>query len=208
MISRGTHWEKADFVGSQLPDSAAQLGTSLGEAVARAFDSTVLERLLTTAKCAAPPRAMDLAGAMPAARHWLEGTAPSAGLIVVPVQTTATALHALPEFLYPEAIDDGRPSRMVHGFYGAIPILMARDDILGKNILAIDLARACRVLVTPPLTEVRTLDDEEIQDMTKKDPKLTERILCLRVWARVWQYFKFERIGRQGLLVVQLAGDQ
>jgi hypothetical protein len=206
-ISRGALEEKATFVGNEFSGVAAQLGTFMGEAVASAFDSCILQRLLRTAKDAARPRAMALADAMPAACHWLEGTSSSAGLIVVPVQTTATALHALPGFLYPEAIDDGRPSRMVHGFYGAIPILAVRDDIVGENILAIDLARACRVVLTPPLTEVRTLDDQEIQDMTKKDPKLTERILRLRVWARAWQYFKLERIGSEGLVVVELAGD-
>jgi hypothetical protein len=200
--------EKAIFVGNELSGLAAQLGTFMGETVASDFDGHVLQRLLRTAQGAAQPGPMALADAMPAACRWLQRTALSAGLLVVPVQRSATALHALPEFLYPEAVDTERPSRMVHGFYGAIPILAVRDEIVGENILAIDLARACRVVVTPTLTEVQTPDDQEIQDMTKKDPKLTERILRLRVRVCVWQYFKFDSISRQGLLVVQLAGDQ
>ena len=207
-ISRHVLEEKATFVGKELSGAAAQLGTFMGEQVASAFDASVLHRLLKTAQGAAQPRAMALADAMPASCHWVKQTAPSAGLLVVPVQRTATALHALTEFLYPEGMDGERPSRMVHGFYEGIPVLAVRDNVVGDRILAIDLSQVCSIAVTTPLTEVRILTDQEIQSLMEESPELTERILRLRVRARAWQYFKFERIDSGGLLVVQLVGDQ
>jgi hypothetical protein len=207
-ISRAVLEDKSTFAERERSDIAAQLGTFLGEAVAAGLDTCILQALLASGDSRKAKRPMAPGDALAAARHWLEQTSSSVGLIVVPVRTTATVLHALPEFLYPEAVDDAGPIRMVHGFYGAKPILAVRDDIVGENILAIDLARACRVLVTSPRTEVRTLSDREIQSMMEEKPELTERTPRLRVWARAWQCFKLERVNRDGLLVVQLAGGQ
>jgi hypothetical protein len=207
-ISRAVLEDKSTFAERGRSDIAAQLGTFLGEAVAAGLDTCILQALLGTGDGRKAKRPMAPGDALAAARHWLQQTSSSVGLIVVPVRTTATVLHALPEFQYPEAVDEAGPIRTVHGFYGAKPILAVRDDIVGENIVVIDLARACRVLVTSPRTEVRTLSDREIESMMEEKPELTERTPRLRVWARAWQYFKLERVNRDGLLVVQLAGEE
>jgi hypothetical protein len=208
LISRATWEDKATFTERERSDAAAQLGAFLGDAVAAALDARLLQALLRAREGYKPKRPLALGHAMATARHWLERRSSSTGVIVVPVGRTATILHTLPDFSYPEAVQGTHPARLLHGFYGTIPILAVRDDIMRDNILAIDVGEACRALVTPPRSEVRTPTDREIESLMDAQPNLTERVLRVRVWTRCWQRLKLEDIDSEGLFVVQLPGEQ